>query len=147
MGAVVLWFIKSFVFISYDHIRMSVLNIYLFLFSFSRYLEKDLTACVQDSTYCNTYKLPRTYNAYHLNGKQITIDGRLDDVAWQEVPWSENFVDMRSELYPVPYLDTKIKIRYIFHQETHFSILLKSISYLYRSDRIVGPITVQYRFK
>ena len=67
---------------------------------------------MKDSSLCNSYKLPRTYNVYHLNGKQINIDGRLDDEAWQEVSWSEKFVDMRSELYPAPHLDTKIKIRY-----------------------------------
>lgn len=29
-----------------------------------------------------------------------------------QVPWSENFVDMRSTVYPKPYLDTKFKIRW-----------------------------------
>ena len=78
-----------------------------------RYAEKDLTPCINDQSECNTYKLPRTYVANHLNGKQIIIDGKLDDDAWQEVPWTENFVDIRSEVYPAPYLDTKVKIRYV----------------------------------
>jgi len=26
-----------------------------------------------------------------LNGKTINIDGKLDDDAWQEVPWTETF--------------------------------------------------------
>ena len=83
-----------------------------FLISNYRYVEKDLNACVNDSSSCNNYRLPRTCNAYHMNGQQINIDGRLDDEAWQEVPWSENFVDIRSELYPEPFLETKFKMRY-----------------------------------
>ena len=71
---------------------------------------------MKDSSSCDSYRLPRTYNAYHLNGKQINIDGRLDDAAWQEVPWSEKFVDMRSVLYPEPFLETKVKMRYVLEQ-------------------------------
>lgn len=78
----------------------------------NRYIEKERTSCVQDSNLCNTYKLPRTYNAYHLNGKEIKIDGKLNDDAWQEVPWSEKFTDMRSAVYASPFLDTKIKMRW-----------------------------------
>ena len=89
-----------------------IMALFFFLFVFSfRYLEKDTTACIKDASFCNTYKLPRNYIAYHLSGKQVTIDGKLDEEAWQEVPWSEMFVDMRSELYPKPFLDTKVKIR------------------------------------
>ena len=88
-----------------------------------RYIEKDLTPCVTDSTVCNSYRLPRTYNAYHLNGQQINIDGRLDDAAWQEVPWTENFVDMRSEVYPDPYLETKVKIRYMVFMKIRKQII------------------------
>ena len=72
-----------------------------------------MTSCIKDQSDCNTYRLPRNYVANHLSGKQIIIDGKLDDPAWQEVPWTENFVDMRSAVYPAPYLDTKVKIRYV----------------------------------
>ena len=57
-----------------------------------RYLEKAIAnSCYEEGT-CNTFGLPLTYNAYHLNGKTINMDGRLDDEAWAEVPWTETFV-------------------------------------------------------
>ena len=80
---------------------------------FFRYVEKNPTQCIQDQSKCNTYKLPRNYVAHHLNGRQINIDGRLDEEAWREVPWTKNFTDIRSTVYPVPYLDTRVKIRYV----------------------------------
>ena len=56
------------------------------------YLEKcEFQSCYKDGT-CNTHGLPLTYIAYHLNGKTINMDGRLDDEAWAEVPWTEKFV-------------------------------------------------------
>lgn len=58
---------------------------------FCSYLDKAVSeSCRADS--CNTEDLPRTYNAYHLNGQTVTIDGKLDDPAWQEVPWTQSFM-------------------------------------------------------
>ena len=48
-------------------------------------------SCYKEDT-CNTFGLPLTYIAYHLNGKTINMDGRLDDEAWAEVPWTQTFV-------------------------------------------------------
>ncbi|XP_060577885.1 uncharacterized protein LOC132735000 [Ruditapes philippinarum] len=81
---------------------------------FDRFVQRhnEKYACVKTKEECWNLGLPRNYIAYHLNGKTITIDGKLDDDAWKEVPWSETFVDMRSSVYPKPYLDTKFKIRW-----------------------------------
>lgn len=68
--------------------------------------------CVTSEKECWDLGLPRHYIAYHLNGKSIVMDGKLDEDAWNEVPWSEDFVDIRSETYPKPYLNTKFKMRW-----------------------------------
>ena len=54
---------------------------------FQRYSERhsEKLACIDDAGSCWDFGLPRTYNVYHLNGKTITIDGKLDDDAWKEV--------------------------------------------------------------
>ncbi|XP_052820248.1 uncharacterized protein LOC128246081 [Mya arenaria] len=69
-------------------------------------------SCAEDRKHCETFYLPKNYNAYHLNGKTITIDGRLNDDAWKEVSWSSDFVDMRSERFPTPFFTTKFKLRW-----------------------------------
>ncbi|XP_071079705.1 uncharacterized protein [Haliotis cracherodii] len=57
-------------------------------------------------------ELPRHYVANHLNGKTITVDGRLDEDAWKEVPWTENFMDIRGPQFPAPPVETKVKLRW-----------------------------------
>lgn len=46
---------------------------------------QDNNACVQKPEDCGKFGLPRTYSAYHLNGKSLVVDGRLNDSAWIEV--------------------------------------------------------------
>ncbi|KAL4221403.1 hypothetical protein ACF0H5_019661 [Mactra antiquata] len=81
---------------------------------FDRYVERHTRKhmCINDPTECWDFDLPRHYIAYHLGDKSINIDGKLDEEAWNEAPWSETFVDMRSDVYPKPYYDTKFKIRW-----------------------------------
>lgn len=79
------------------------------------YRKSYLDKCVADScpsTSCNEEDLPRTYLAYHLNGKTVDIDGRLDETAWTEVPWTDEFMDIRGPDYPKPYFSTKVKVRW-----------------------------------
>jgi hypothetical protein len=51
------------------------------------------------STHAADWKFPvpeseiARYRAYHI-GEAITIDGRLDEPAWQRAPWSPRFVDI-----------------------------------------------------
>mgnify|MGYP000346714758 CR=1 FL=1 len=54
---------------------------------FQRYLERHANkhACVNSAEECLDFGLPRHYIAYHLNGQDIVIDGKLDDKAWLEV--------------------------------------------------------------
>jgi len=56
---------------------------------------------------------PRQYLARQLStADEITIDGHLDENAWTEVPWSEDFVDI-SLVEVVPRLKTRAKIRWL----------------------------------
>jgi hypothetical protein len=54
---------------------------------FDRFVQRhsEKYACVKTEEECWNLGLPRNYIAYHLNGKTITIDGKLDDDAWKEV--------------------------------------------------------------
>ena len=45
--------------------------------------------------------LPRGYVAYRAR-EPITIDGKLDDEAWEAVPWTEAFVDIEGDRKPGP---------------------------------------------
>ena len=64
-------------------------------------------AAAFDCSFNSSY--PRQYVAYRSR-QPLVIDGKLDDAAWQEVGWSERFVDI-STATP-PRLSTRAKIRY-----------------------------------
>jgi len=56
---------------------------------------------------------PASYIAYHLGPNQkIVIDGKLDDLAWTEVPYSTDFIDIQGPTFPRPRFDTTMKIRW-----------------------------------
>ena len=40
----------------------------------------------------------------------VTVDGRLDEPAWQTAPWSEDFTDILGEAGPAPTLRTRFKM-------------------------------------
>lgn len=45
------------------------------------------------SRFCELPYFPRHYVAYRLSeGQSVNIDGKLDDSAWSEVGWTEDFV-------------------------------------------------------
>uniref|UniRef100_A0A6B2L877 Carbohydrate-binding domain-containing protein n=1 Tax=Arcella intermedia TaxID=1963864 RepID=A0A6B2L877_9EUKA len=44
--------------------------------------------------------------------EKITFDGRLDEEAWEAVPWSGLFVDIQGDKKPKPYLETRMKMRW-----------------------------------
>jgi hypothetical protein len=52
---------------------------------------------------------PRGYVAYHTNA-HVTIDGRLDDIAWRTAPWTDLFVDIEGDAKPAPRFDTRVKM-------------------------------------
>jgi hypothetical protein len=55
------------------------------------------------------YEPPRGYVCHRADGV-IAIDGKLDDAAWQAVPWTEDFVDIEGALRPPPRYRTRVKM-------------------------------------
>ena len=52
---------------------------------------------------------PRGYVCY-LRSRALQIDGRLDDEAWRDAPWSDRFVDIEGARKPAPALSTRVKM-------------------------------------
>ena len=95
------------------------------------------------------YVAPRGYICYRATGP-VTIDGKLDEEAWQAIPWSEDFVDIEGAGKPSPRFRTRVKMMwddenlyiaaeleephlqanfdkhdsYIFHQDHDFEVFL-----------------------
>jgi hypothetical protein len=53
--------------------------------------------------------LPRGYVCHRVR-EPIDIDGKLDEKAWQDAPWTEAFVDIEGDLKPRPRLQTRAKM-------------------------------------
>ena len=53
--------------------------------------------------------LPKTYDCPKTTAA-LTIDGRLDDAAWQQAPWTEAFVDIEGSAKPLPRHRTRVKM-------------------------------------
>jgi hypothetical protein len=49
------------------------------------------------------------YVCYHVT-RPLTIDGRLDDAAWQSAPWTDWFEDIEGSLKPAPRFKTRAKM-------------------------------------
>ena len=52
---------------------------------------------------------PRHYRAERVSAP-LVLDGRIDDAAWQQAPWSEPFLDIRGGSHPTPRLATRMKM-------------------------------------
>jgi hypothetical protein len=48
----------------------------------------------------------------------LQIDGKLDEAAWGEAPWSESFVDIEGDKKPAPHFRTRFKM--LWSQESLF---------------------------
>src|SRR5688572_5674452 len=57
---------------------------------------------------------PRGYVCYRAKGSP-TIDGRLDDPAWADAPWSEPFRDIEGDPRPDPPFRTRVKMLWDDH--------------------------------
>jgi hypothetical protein len=68
---------------------------------------------------------PRGYLCYRASAP-LAIDGRLDDAAWKDAPWTEDFVDIEGDKKPRPPLRTRAK-------------LLWDDDYLYVAAEMVEP--------
>jgi hypothetical protein len=67
------------------------------------------TAAAVDCTFSDSY--PRQYVAYALpDNSGVVVDGRLDEPAWQEVAFTEDFVDISTTT--TPRFRTRVKIRW-----------------------------------
>jgi hypothetical protein len=53
--------------------------------------------------------IPKSYVCYRANGP-ISIDGRLDDLAWKTAPWTDDFVDIVGSSKPSPRFRTRAKM-------------------------------------
>jgi Carbohydrate family 9 binding domain-like len=52
---------------------------------------------------------PKGYICYRASGP-IKVDGRLDEAAWQQVPWTDAFVDIEGDVKPRPRFRTRVKM-------------------------------------
>jgi len=52
---------------------------------------------------------PKKYTAF-FNSKSPKIDGKLDDEAWKNVEWTENFKDIEATRKPLPLWNTRAKM-------------------------------------
>jgi WD40 repeat protein/serine/threonine protein kinase len=55
------------------------------------------------------YLAPRGYVCFQV-AKPLTIDGRLDEPAWQAALWTDDFVDIEGDLKPRPRFRTRTKM-------------------------------------
>jgi hypothetical protein len=56
---------------------------------------------------------PKSYVVYHLSlGEEITVDGKLDEKAWEEVDWTQTFTDIQGPSLPAPRFKTQVKMRW-----------------------------------
>ena len=53
----------------------------------------------------------QTYLCYKTS-TPIVIDGKLGDTAWQEVEWSNKFIDIEGDKKPTPRFETRVKMRW-----------------------------------
>ncbi len=85
---------------------------------------------------------PKTYRCDRAAGP-VEIDGKLDDDAWKNIPWSDDFVDIEGDAKPKPLYRTRMKMTwddralYIAAelQEPHiWATLKKHDSYIFHDD-------------
>ena len=52
---------------------------------------------------------PKQYIA-HRTSRSLVIDGKLNDAAWRNAPWTDLFVDIEGDAKPKPRFDTRVKM-------------------------------------
>jgi hypothetical protein len=57
----------------------------------------------------DTQPTPLSYDC-HRTATPIVIDGKLDDPAWQQAPWTSDFVDIEGAAKPTPRFRTRVKM-------------------------------------
>ncbi|MBC9931468.1 carbohydrate-binding family 9-like protein [Chitinophaga qingshengii] len=95
-----------------------------------------MSADVSAQTFSEAFKpftgTPRHYVCYHTPDS-VTIDGKLSEKSWEQVPWTADFVDIEGDAKPKPPLRTRVKMMWDEHylyiaavmQEPHIWATLK----------------------
>jgi hypothetical protein len=68
-----------------------------------------IVVAVLCAVFVDTPEHPRGYVCYRA-GSPLTIDGRLDEAAWRDAPWTDDFVDIEGDIKPKPTLRTRAKM-------------------------------------
>lgn len=63
---------------------------------------------LKDTENCYQFT-PKTYVIHKISDSPI-IDGKLDETAWQQTPWTDSFLDIQGEHLPTPRFETRAKI-------------------------------------
>ena len=66
---------------------------------------------------------PREYVCGKAGGA-IEVDGKIDDDAWKDVPWTDDFVDIEGDVKPRPRFRTRVKMVW---DETHFYLAAEMV--------------------
>ena len=75
---------------------------------------------------------PKSYVCYKTV-QPVIIDGKINEKAWVDIPWTDSFVDIEGSLKPKPYNDTKVKMLWdrnyfyfaVYMKESHVWATLK----------------------
>lgn len=59
--------------------------------------------------FANLFTVPKNYTVNYVKTAPV-IDGSLDDVAWQQAAWTDDFTDIEGDLKPRPALQTNVKM-------------------------------------
>lgn len=61
-------------------------------------------------TFSQTISKPPHYFCQKIDAKDIIIDGKIEESAWEKADWSEDFIDIQGSQLPKPFLQTKMKM-------------------------------------
>ena len=65
---------------------------------------------------------PERYDCRYA-AKAITVDGRLNESAWRQAPWSGHFVDIEGSKRPAPRFRTRMKMSWVMASGASFVFL------------------------
>lgn len=73
-----------------------------------------MVACMMLTAQAQTWDAMRDLtprgHLVHRATEAVVVDGRLDDPAWQDAPWTEPFVDIEGDRQPTPRFETRAKM-------------------------------------
>jgi len=71
-----------------------------------------LAACITCAASAQMTQPPPLSYDCHRTATPIVIDGKLDDPAWQQAPWTSDFIDIEGSAKPTPRFRTRAKLLY-----------------------------------